>query len=523
MQQGRKPVLLPPNQYGNGVNVGNLSTTYTEYSGLASANRRENYGYLWAIEDGATAYVIAINARTGAAAGQWTLSGIGAPSDTEDLSSAIVNGVPYIYHADTGDNANARATIIITRAVEPIITGSNGTIAAGDIHQITCQFPGANIPSHKDLECIIVDPLTGDIYFITKRITPVLCYRLPHQQVYSGTQTLEYMGQLTADATFNTLSTTRSGNNGYVTGGSIHPKGTEIVLRSYRSLYHFPRNPLTQTVIAALQQTPSLIGGYVGGGLASPIATHPSGEPQGEALTHQRELDGDARSIFTCSEYLATDGSTASAYPLYRYDRIDWQKVTEVSFQTGVSPTAGYAGTTDTYIDSGAAGSDFSAAASLVCDYDWTSFPTTPSRTRAALLKFDLSSIPAGARIVRAALRLYINTEGLGMRLFRMLTSWSGTSTWTSLSGGVSLDDVEAKSTADAYLLTPVGSGLDTYVGYVELQVPVATIQDWVNNASVNHGWYITGPLESTGDGVQIDSAEGVTANRRPELKLAYI
>jgi hypothetical protein len=96
-----------------------------------------------------------------------------------------------------GDNGNARATIAIYRIKEPVITGGNGTLTAGtDYETIVCQYPAGDVPSHKDAETLLADPDTGDLYIVTKRITPAKVYRLAHAASYSGTQTLESLGTI---------------------------------------------------------------------------------------------------------------------------------------------------------------------------------------------------------------------------------------------------------------------------------------------------------------------------------------
>ena len=64
------------------------------------------------------------------------------------------------------------------------------------------------------------------------------------------------------------------------------------------------------------------------------------------------------------------------------------------SFQEGVAPTAGYAGTTDTYMSSNAPTSNFGSSAMLLLDGD---DPGGSGNDLASLLKWDISSIPPGS------------------------------------------------------------------------------------------------------------------------------
>lgn len=507
--------------FKTGVSVGNLSTTYTEYSGLTQPGRVENKEYLWAIEDGNTGYILAINRNTAALSGVWTVTGMTA-SDNEDCTSCVVDGIPYLFVCDTGDNANARATIKVTRVEEPIITGSNGTISSK--LDIVCQYPAGDLPSHKDVETVIADPDTGDLYFITKRISPVKMYRLPFALTYTGTQTLEFVGNLTSDAAFNVISTTFSVNNGYTVGGNISPNGSEIILRSYSALYVWRRNKSKETIPQCLARVYDsvLTHSYVGGGGSSSLTTapkclHPNQEPQGESVSY----DYEGINIYTCSEFLANEGTSASAYPLFKYVRVGNSPVI-VDFQNGLNS---YTGCKDTFIDSTTPTVSNAAATSLVLDYDYSAYPTI-SRTRAALIKFDLTSIPAGSIIIGAYLTVYINTEGKTMAFHKILTPWVDTDTWNSLSGGLPLDNVDAKTVSDVSIgVATTGQGIDSYVGFVRLNMPVSTVQDWVDNSSNNNGWIGVGGFDTsaTGDGGQLDSSKSLTQARKPKLTISYI
>lgn len=406
-----------PPYFWSGVKVGNLSNTLTEISGLTPARRVENSNYIWAIEDGNLPRITAINKNTAVYAGRWTTSF--TTVDVEEVDSAVVNGQPYIYAIDCGDNGSSRSTFTILRIKEPIITGSNGTLTTGtDAEQITVQFPASNLPSLKDVEGVFADNFKGDLYFITKRITPILCYRLQHQETYSGTQTLEYLGALSNDVTLNTLSTTVSGNNGYVTGACISPNGTEILICNYRYIFRFTRNLETQSIIQALQTAPSTIETVIGQGNGL-RAVQTNSLPQQEAVC----FDKSGFDYYTCSEYVTDLGATVNNYPLFKFQRLDRQP-TIYSFRDGESS---YAGTVDTSLDSNTPTTSQATGTSVVADLDYSAYPTV-SRNRQGLLKFDLSAIPANQTVVSAYLEMAIVNEGLGFALHKVLVTWTESS-----------------------------------------------------------------------------------------------
>lgn len=588
-----------------GTSVGNVDVARVEISDLAYAPKSANADYLWAIEDGANAYFLAINKTTGALAGQWTLTGA-TVSDVESMSSATVSGTDYLYLGDTGNNSNtvnsrwttaggakdtsATSTTIgtgskvfttvssfafatgqivrvystansanfmqgsvtsvsgnqltvnvttvggsgtftdwevhlgidlrILRCTEPTVTGSDGSIGTYDT--IYCAFPGGNIPALRDLEGIFADPTTGDLYMVTKRSSPVDIYRLSHSASYTGTQVLTHVGQVTNDATFNTISTVVSGNNGYVVGAAMSPDGTEILLKSYDSIYYWKKQP-GETIAGCLGRKYNAIlsDAYVGGGRTRIRALHSEQEPQGEAVTFDRA----GSDLYTISEFVSTEADpsgTRRARPLFKYERLSRSPIS-IAFQHGVD---GYSGGTDTYISStsGTLDTNFVSATSLIFDIDFSAFPTI-SAQRQGLIKWDTTAVPTGKTVTSAYVEFYINTEGKQFVAHKMLQSWdAATITWNSVTGGISTNDVEASSAAVATLGTTNASGaLDTYVGFVRMNLPLSLAQDWVDNPSTNYGLMLTGgPAESTGDGLQVDSNEGTTLTRRPKLVIAY-
>jgi uncharacterized repeat protein (TIGR01451 family) len=492
----------------DGTSVGNLTSTsdWQEISGMTQPTLSANSAYLWMQSDGSVDKLFAVTASNAASAGEWALSGIDGV-DYEDLSSARVGGQSYLYLADIGDNANGRSTFIIYRIKEPTITGSNGTISAGDIETITSEFPAGSLPTHKDAEVLLVDPDTGDMYVITKRESVPGVYKLAHASSYSGTQTFTDMGNMFDIPDVASVSAT-----GNAVGGNISPNGEEILVKSYDVMYHFARNKSTQTIIEALQQTPTTVDGYVGGGSASPKKSHPTAEPQGEAVT----FDYNGSDYYTASEFVAAEGSTSTRYPLFKYERLA-SIPTTITFQDGVSPTAGYASTLDTYIwDTAPDDATVGTAVTFIADKALG----VETDQRKSLLKFDISTIPAGATIVGARLDLFLSVEGQGWSMYRILTAnWNESSTYNTLTGGVNDDGTEASTTED----NRNGVNLDTVASVtVRNNMRLDTIQAWVAGTQTNYGWLIESTDIAGGDGIQFASRQATTASQRPKLIIRY-
>src|SRR5256885_12978061 len=96
-----------------------------------------------------------------------------------------------------------------------------------------------------------------------------------------------------------------------------------------------------------------------------------------------------------------------------------------------------------------------------------------------------------------------------------MLTNWNETSTWNSMNGGVSTDDVEARSAIDVTFVpnTSVPFTLNlTSTGIT------ATVQAWVNGTAANQGWLF---LNSGADNYIFNSSDDVAVNR-PALLVSF-
>lgn len=497
-------------EFYDGASVGNLdsSANWQEISGVAHPSLPANAGYLWVISDSPANMLGAVSITNASNQGEWTLTSHPAYSDWEDVATANINGQAYIYVADFGDNGNARATFTIFRCKEPAITGSNGAIAAVDYESIVCEYPAGNLPTHKDAETLLVDPDTGDMYIITKRETVPHVYKLAHAASYSGTQTTQYLGAMydIPDAS----STAASGN---AVGGDISPNGNEILIKSYDVLYHWARPDKTVSIYTTLQNTPTVINAYTGGGNTTTTylkRSHPSAEPQGEGVT----WDYAGLNIYTASEYVATEGSSSVRYPLFKYVRAA-KIATSISFQDGVAPTAGYTGTSDTYIWDTNPSTDNGAATSIIAD----TAVAVESDQRKVLLKWDISSLASTAVVIGSQVDLYVNTEGQGWKFHKMLVTWTESSTYNSLTTGVDNDGVDAAVAEDCRN----GVNLDTLTGLTRNNVAYATVQSWVQNSATNYGYLIEATDLATGDGEQFDSKQGATAARHPKLTVRYV
>lgn len=189
-----------------------------------------------------------------------------------------------------------------------------------------------------------------------------------------------------------------------------------------------------------------------------------------------------------------------------------------VTFQEDVD---GYSSTVDTFIAEFTPDLSYGSDVELSTDLDFDKVNDPVVDQAQAFVRFDnifgTGSFQQGVTVDSATLTLNgINESSTGSTLsvFRMLTAWDENSTWNSLGAGISRDDVEAASVADASV--PGEFSLPTDLNFDV----TATVQAWANGSS-NFGWMI---MIDSPDGVDIDSSESagiaplLTVNFQPAV-----
>jgi len=168
---------------------------------------------------------------------------------------------------------------------------------------------------------------------------------------------------------------------------------------------------------------------------------------------------------------------------------------------------------------------------------------TFEGRSRRAVLRFDFSTIPAGAVIQEVSLTLNVSRKppdvaATPMTVHRLLAPWGegstdapgvegqgaaptpGSATWYSafspdvawLAPGGDFDPlVSASQTVDLGAYTWSAPDL------------AADVQDWLDAAAPNHGWLILGDESSLGSARRFDSRENATPGNRPRLTVTYL
>ncbi|VUD47626.1 Alkaline phosphatase [Thalassocella blandensis] len=179
------------------------------------------------------------------------------------------------------------------------------------------------------------------------------------------------------------------------------------------------------------------------------------------------------------------------------------QSVT-LHFQQGLE---GYNGAADSTIASWRGRANYGGQTSLEAD-GWDGW----KGELVGLLRWDLSSIPADAKITGATITLQItnNTNG-SYGFFEMLADWNEYAvSWNSAS-------VNDHQGAHAGSITPVDTGAAT----VNVNAAgLAFIQKWLDNPATNHGFV----LRSMGtlDGIIANTKESPNMVERPKLTVTY-
>ena len=252
--------------FGDRVNLGLIEyDAINEASGLAAS--RKNTEVLWTHNDsGDIARIFAFNTK-GKHLGIFKISGALA-RDWEDIAvgPGPVDGEQYLYIGEIGDNSARYDLKYIYRIIEPVISHNRAPIdtTITITEKITFRFPDGN----RDAETLMVDPLTRDIYVVSKRERSVRVYCLPYPQPTAETVIPEHV--VTLDLT-NT------------NGGDISPSGREILIKTNNKVYYWHRNP-TQDLNHAFDTDP----------LELPYIP----EPQGEAVSWKPDSMG----YYTISE-----------------------------------------------------------------------------------------------------------------------------------------------------------------------------------------------------------------------------
>lgn len=188
-------------------------------------------------------------------------------------------GQTYLYVADIGDNLAQNASYQVHRFLEPSLKLTD-PLRRVIKHTQSLEF---TLPDgSRDMECMLIDQVTGDLYFISKREDQKRLYRLPAEAFASmGVQKAQFMYELNFSTPTSDLSLLKQLY--FITDGNVASSNEEIIVRNYLEIYYWKKKK-HESIADALRRKPRIVPSIL--------------EPQGEALA----FDGKNQGYATISE-----------------------------------------------------------------------------------------------------------------------------------------------------------------------------------------------------------------------------
>ena len=243
-----------------------------EISGLAFSQKHPNLIYVHT-DSGGEAAVYLLDSL-GKELGKIELEGA-KNRDWEDIAVGPgPEGKPFIFVAEIGDNAAIHGEICIFRFPEPASIVLESSVKP-EVLRLT--YPGGA----RDAETLMVDPISGDLFIVSKRDEKNTLYRVPQSAFSKGKVELEKLHS------FDFTS---------AVAGDISRDGSRILIKNYFAIYFWERQS-GESIAQALQRAPKRLP-YVP-------------EPQGEAIG----FNPNGNSFFTISEKRFNINPTIYRFP----------------------------------------------------------------------------------------------------------------------------------------------------------------------------------------------------------------
>jgi len=201
------------------MQTGKLPAIVNEASGLIASRMQK--GVLWTLNDsGDEARIFAIDDK-GKLLSEVKL-GNATNRDWEDIAigPGPTKGRSYLYVGEIGDNEAKAPSIIVYRLEEPTITATAMTARADKLEFV---YPDGA----RDAETLLSDPITGDLYVISKRERRNRIYRAAYPQRTGVVDTLEFIGELPFYL---------------AVAGDVSPDGREVLVKNYINVFYWKRD-----------------------------------------------------------------------------------------------------------------------------------------------------------------------------------------------------------------------------------------------------------------------------------------
>lgn len=236
-----------------------MKNSIREASGIAASQR--NPGYLWVEEDSNNPPQLYLLKNDGTGFTTCYLKNA-VNRDWEDIALAAGpdTGKQYIYIGEIGDNDGVHTESSFYRLEEP----AAGTDTIGRYDKITFKYEDGP----RDAEAFVIDNRTKDIFVISKRDSPSRLYRLSWPYRTDSMNTAKFVTNLSMSG---------------VTSAALSANGTELLIKTYTSLYYTKRS-LTEPLVEVFSHPFTQLSYQL--------------EPQGEAVCFARDSSG----FYTLSE-----------------------------------------------------------------------------------------------------------------------------------------------------------------------------------------------------------------------------
>lgn len=261
--------------YERPVVVGRIeSSDIAESSGLAASLCQPNV--FWTHNDsGDDAFIFAMTSA-GKHLGTWRVTNA-RNVDWEDIAEyKAADGVCYLYIGDIGNNNLERVEDKVYRVKEPTVSDTGA--ASNRKHPLQTEAAELTVFKYPDTphnaETLMVQPRSGDIYVLTKRLDgPSLVFKIKPQFTSTQPVIAEKVGEVSLPAV----------PNGLLTGGAISPDGKRVFLCDYTAGYELDLSNATNFDDVWKRK---------------PIPVDLGDRKQGEAVT----FSPDGKAIFATSE-----------------------------------------------------------------------------------------------------------------------------------------------------------------------------------------------------------------------------
>ena len=203
--------------------VRTIAPAVDELSGLASSARYP--GHLWGQEDSGNPADLLLIREDGSLTRRVRLRGT-VNRDWEEVARAGND----LYVADIGDNSSIHPDYRIFVLPEP----APGADTLDAVQTIRFTYPDGS----RDAEAFLVDPVSRDVFMLTKRDNPARLYRIPSGS--ANPVQAELVGTLPFTG---------------ITAATLSGDGSEILVRGYSQILYFTRNT-GESIPQALSRSP---------------------------------------------------------------------------------------------------------------------------------------------------------------------------------------------------------------------------------------------------------------------------